>query len=315
LGAVLGFLFGVVAFRKSDDTFWPHWDEPGNPGERLGHYPTDFTRNVLPVPCHSHNDYWRRIPLFEAVHAGCTSVEADVWLLGDDLFVGHEESALTSNRTFRALYLDPLEQILDRVNPTTTSGKRSDHGVFDEDSNQTLVLLVDFKTDGVPTFPFVWEQLDRLRQKGYLSHFDGKSFVERQITVVGTGNTPFDLVIANSTYRDIFFDAPLQQFSFNAPTATAERYNSTNSYFASTSLNQSIGFPWTGKYSKKQVEKIRDQIKAAQRAGLKTRYWDFPGWPVSLRNYVWGLLVQQGIDYLNVDDIKSATHGTWGKWG
>ena len=35
----------------------------------------DITRNVVPLKCHSHNDYWRRVPLYQALHAGCTSVE------------------------------------------------------------------------------------------------------------------------------------------------------------------------------------------------------------------------------------------------
>lgn len=29
---------------------------------------------------HSHNDYWRDVPLFSALSHGVTSVEADVWL-------------------------------------------------------------------------------------------------------------------------------------------------------------------------------------------------------------------------------------------
>jgi hypothetical protein len=36
----------------------------------------------VPVGCHSHNDYWRRVPLYSALQAGCIGVEADVWLFG-----------------------------------------------------------------------------------------------------------------------------------------------------------------------------------------------------------------------------------------
>ncbi|RSL93280.1 hypothetical protein CEP52_013353 [Fusarium oligoseptatum] len=39
-----------------------------------------FLRHVRPVPIHSHNDYDRRLPLFEALGSGCISVEADVHL-------------------------------------------------------------------------------------------------------------------------------------------------------------------------------------------------------------------------------------------
>ncbi|KAI9859060.1 MAG: Altered inheritance of mitochondria protein 6, partial [Pleopsidium flavum] len=31
------------------------------------------------------------------------------------------------------------------------------------------------------------------------------------VTVVGIGNTPFDLVVSNTIHRDVFFDAPLDE--------------------------------------------------------------------------------------------------------
>ncbi|KAL8947372.1 MAG: hypothetical protein Q9222_006338 [Ikaeria aurantiellina] len=57
--------------------------------QALTTWPTDFSRDITPIPCHSHNDYWRRVPLYDALAAGCTGVEADVWLddkLKDDLY-------------------------------------------------------------------------------------------------------------------------------------------------------------------------------------------------------------------------------------
>jgi hypothetical protein len=46
-------------------------------------------------------------------------VEADVWEFDGELFVGHDASALTRNRTFKNLYVDPLARILKRQNPIT----------------------------------------------------------------------------------------------------------------------------------------------------------------------------------------------------
>ena len=314
LCSILGIMTGKLAIRK-DDRFWLDWDQNGNPGEALGHYPTDFTRGVIPVPCHSHNDYWRRIPLFEAIRYGCTSVEADVALFGEELFVGHDLSSLTHNRTFRSLYVDPLVEILDNQNPKTEFGNVSKLGVFDTNPAQTLVLLVDLKTQANTTFWAVQSQISALRDKGYLSYYDGTSVISGAVTVVGTGNTPFDMIVANTTYRDIFFDAPIAEFSKKFPSPSSAMYNNTNSYYASGSMLEAVGFPWLARYTDSQVEKIRDQIQGAQLAGLKTRYWDFPGWPVGLRNYIWGLLFREGMDYLNVDDLKGVTQGTWGTWG
>jgi hypothetical protein len=96
-------------------------------------YPTDFTRDIVPVGflinitndvrmqkgIHSHNDYWRDVPLYTALSYGVISVEADVWLINGTLYIGHEVQALTANRTFNGLYIDPLLQILTNSNPVT----------------------------------------------------------------------------------------------------------------------------------------------------------------------------------------------------
>lgn len=74
------------------------------------------TQKTIPIPCHSHNDYWRDKPLFDAIHAGCTSVEAEIWLddSNEALQVGHSHRELSQNRTLRNMYIDPLLNLLDR---------------------------------------------------------------------------------------------------------------------------------------------------------------------------------------------------------
>lgn len=127
------------------------------------------------------------------------------------------------------------------------------------------------------------------------------------LTVVGTGNTPFDLVIANGTYRDVFFDAPLTSL---VPANSV--YNANNSYYASTSLSSSIGRigSWRG-LSAAQKSTIKGQVESARQAGLKSRYWDTPSWPVGWRNRVWENLMELGADVLNVDDLIGAARWDW----
>jgi len=115
------------------------------------------------------------------------------------------------------MYIEPLVDILkERNRPTALaavfpSETRSRlHDVFFQDPEQTFTLLIDFKTDGQTLFPVVMDALEPLRSRGWLSHWDGQSRVDRPVTLVGTGNTPFDIVVANTSYRDIFFDATLE---------------------------------------------------------------------------------------------------------
>lgn len=124
--ALLGLLHVLMVVLGRKSLFWdveeyeqflPDWGLPGHTGDGLAHYPTDATRDIQPIPCHSHNDYWRRVPLFDAIHAGCISVEADVWLFKDreDLYVGHDTASLSPERTFASLYISPVVELLDKM--------------------------------------------------------------------------------------------------------------------------------------------------------------------------------------------------------
>ncbi|KAJ5295585.1 hypothetical protein PENANT_c001G10802 [Penicillium antarcticum] len=316
-------------------------------------WPTDISRDITPVACHSHNDYWRRVPLYSALQAGCIGVEADVWLFDEELYVGHTTSSLTRERTLQSMYVNPLISILERQNPITEFHPSLDtpaHGVFDTDPDQSLIFLIDFKTAGPATYHAVVEQLAPLRERGYLTHFNGEEIIQGPITVVGTGNAPFNLINAGSSYRDIFFDAPLDKLvdipeDDSTPDSdsemetdseseseatlikrsndhgqgqsgmpnkiTANTFNATNSFYASVSFRASIGFPWPFHFTQKQMELIRTQVRIAHKHGLKVRYWALPSWPRSLRNHIWRVLALEGVDVLNVDDLVGATKGEW----
>jgi len=319
----LNFIFGLVPL---------FWNDPASSSldwtnSDITSHLLNITRDVKPIACHSHNDYWRRVPLYDALRWGCTGVEADVWLFDNELFVGHSTNALTQNRTFRTMYVDPLVRMLDMKNPQSSSSTHSKNGIFDTVPSQTLVLLVDFKNDGRDIFPHVSQHLEALREKRYLSYFDGKETHERAITVVATGNAPFDMITANTTYRDIFFDAPLASM-YESPSSSGlqtrggqgtvgtlptSHFDSTNSYYTSVDFRRAIGFVWWGTLSSKQLELVRGQIKGAHSRGLKARYWSTPKWPVGLRDRVWRVLVDEGVDYLNGDDLKSMTRMDWGR--
>ncbi|KAJ5975143.1 hypothetical protein N7481_008850 [Penicillium waksmanii] len=94
-----------------------HEDTPTNPRHRPSLFTNYFTHGVKPVPCHSHNDYWRRVPLYSALSAGCTSVEADIWLENDILRVGHTQHTILRGQTLNSLYLNPLLEMLKQHNP------------------------------------------------------------------------------------------------------------------------------------------------------------------------------------------------------
>ena len=348
-----------IIWPSDIDKTLQNWGKLGTGTEGLDWYPSDFLRDVIPIPCHSHNDYWRHVPLFSALRAGCTGVEADVWLFDDDLYVGHNTASLTRNRTFTALYVNPLVKILEHQNPTTEFYNGTTHGVFDTDSERTLSLLIDIKTSGTDTWQKVMEQLQPLRERGWLSYVENGIVHSGPVTVVGTGNTRFDLLTKNQTYRDAFFDAPLDtmwEAPLTRPTLptyaqtdddmldedvkndedavreklptpssgtmtnvgqglsgvlSTDEFNEQNSYYASVAFSRAVGHMWRGRLSPRQMRIIRGQIRGAHRRGLKVRYWDLPSWPLGLRNHVWDVLVKEGVDMLNVDDLRGVSKQVW----
>ncbi|KAJ7110123.1 hypothetical protein C8R44DRAFT_935479 [Mycena epipterygia] len=273
-------------------------------------YPTDasfgFTQNIVPKAIHSHNDYWRDVPLLTALSFGVASVEADVWLVGETLYIGHEMAALTPARTFDSLYVQPLLSIIAGQNPQTqfTVNQTSINGVFDTSSATPLQLLVDMKTDGPSTLPFVLSALQPLRERGYLTTcVSNGTCTTGAITVVGTGNTPLDGIQALSP-RDVFFDAPLTgKFPSNTLNAT---FDVALSPLASTDYEVAIGWSGIGNISDAQLATVQKLVADAHGLNIRARFWDTPGYPIFARNNVWKTLIDNGADWLNADDLEAA---------
>jgi hypothetical protein len=280
------------------------------------------------VPVHSHNDYTRLIPLFEALASGCISVEADIHLTGGDLLVGHSSKGLQKKNNLRTMYLDPLQRMLEEQNRNVSVQDGSWHGIFNRDTQQTVILLIDQKTSGQETFTELHSQLQPLRELDYLTYWNGTEKVIRPLTIVATGRAPFDSITAlEETYRDIFFDAHLEalpstldDFTTNPP---RYRYNQSNSHYASTQFRNAVVFRPLDrdKYPQQLLSTPRGndlaatQTEQAAARGLLTRYWDAPTSPPNLRDSVWRWLVDANVGVINMDDmgvVRDRTSG-WGR--
>ncbi|KAF5521956.1 Altered inheritance of mitochondria protein 6-like protein [Colletotrichum aenigma] len=325
---IIGILFYCLILRPPRETSLQSFQEIFfKAPEDSGYGPKDYvstwlnnaTFHATPAHCHSHNDYWRPVPLFSALSVGCIGIEADVWLKDGDLLVGHDTPSLSPTRTLKSLYLDPLEEILDAQNRKVTERNATKRGVFSLQDDAQIILLIDVKTDAKETWPVVLRQLEPLREKQYLTSHnssassDAKTHLAAPLIVVGTGNLDMATLVANHTdatttyheYHDTFLDAPLNDL----PT-TKTNYNTTNSVYASASFKQAIGSVRLG-FSRTQREKLRSQVQAAKSLGLQPRYWDIPDWPLKYRDYIWTELRAEGVEILSVDNVKHVTGGVW----
>lgn len=225
------------------------------------------------------------------------------------------------------MYLKPLQRMLERQNDRLTGSDGTWHGIFNKDPQQTVVLLVDHKTSGPETFAELYKQLKPFRDLGYLTFWDGTEKIMRQLTIVATGNAPFEAVTAlPETHRDIFWDAHLERLPSRDDDFTTEpptfKYNTSNSHYASTQFRNAILYkvpdesrPPPSTPQEKDI--FATHVEQATARGLLARYWDTPSGPPNLKDIVWRVLVDAKVGLINMDDmgeVRDRTHG-WGRFG
>lgn len=111
------------------------------------------------------------------------------------------------------------------------------------------------------------------------------------------GNTPLDQ-LTNVTSRDVFFDGPLGAL-------TAE-FTPSLSPVASGDFAALVGWDGRTPANDLTIKIIAGQIQRAHDAGVKTRYWNTPLYPIYARDAVWQAVMGQGSDLLNADDLEAA---------
>lgn len=244
----------------------------------FAHTIENLTRDTEIKPLHSHNDYWRKQPLFDALSYGCQSVEGDIWYFpekyevertvtettrdgeahntvatgvfeNNEIYVGHNQVYLDPSLTLPKLYLDPLYRFLEYSNPEfiykdknpITEDFVSKHGVFYNSPETPLYFWLDFKTDPHETYLALKPLLQRFIDKGYLAYYDTTTdrFVPGPLIITITGNAPVD-EIEKETKRYVFVDAPLVTFKRGTPHDELARYSKL-SVIASASMEELLG--------------------------------------------------------------------------
>ena len=267
------------------------------------------TSGITPVPCHSHNDYFRDHPLTDALSYGCISVEGDVWVQdknAHDLYIGHEKSDLKDAFTLKNLYLEPLRQRLESMNaghlPTANPSSQW-KGVFREKPTQTLTLLIDFKTESSSTWRVFMKTVEPLRQGGWLSSWDDKSQKMQMgaITLVVSGNAALHDVESNKK-RDVFLDCPLTEIAPATDDIYSNKfkYGQKNCFYASADYT-SLSAANNPILDTNEAQKLKQQVADAERRGLRVRYWNTPKDDSSM----WSELWKYGVRTINTDHLAT----------
>lgn len=223
-----------------------------------------------PVLIHSHNDYVRRVPFYEAYSQGLSSIEADVFLHDGALLVGHDEEDLSPSMTFEGLYVEPLVTLYAR------NGGRAWR-----DSDAHLQLMVELKSATEPTLRAVVDLLGRWPEV-----FD-PAVNPHAVRVTITGRVP---------EAERFADYPAW-VSFDGAW-DADYTPAQLERIALISTDFSAWSTWNGKGTIKPGE-LRDLERIVERAhamGKPVRFW---GAPEGVTVYY--TFYDMGVDYINTD--------------
>ena len=225
-----------------------------------------------PMNAHAHNDYEHPIPFYTAYYRNFGSIEADVYERNGQLFVSHEEKDIDVERSLEKLYLIPLKTII-----------KKNGGTAYKNSTDTLQLLIDFKTIGVPTMKALVKILDRYPE------------ISKNATVqiVISGDQPLPALW--SQYPDyIHFDGKRNGIYTKAQLARIPLYSVDIKAFTQ----------WNGKgiIVKAEKDPLQHWIDSVHLIGRKVRIWGVPD-----NVNTWKTQMNMGADFIGTDKIETFT--------
>lgn len=237
------------------------------------------SRQVVPLPqAHSHNDYRHSRPLHDALDHGFCSIEADVFLINNLLYIGHERHELIKENNLEALYLKPL---MERC-------QQNDGYVY---PNKTPVILwIDFKTKAETTYAALEKLLDNYAD--ILTTFENSTIHPKAVTVILTGSCPGFETFQNSQMKRY---ATLSG-GFNHLNAD---FGQDVQYAICENWNKICSWRGEGDISSDQLERLREIVDKSHQLGRKVRFWNVPP-----KESVWQVLVDLNVDFINTDDLE-----------
>lgn len=229
---------------------------------------------------HAHNDYRHDPPLLKALAHGFTSVEADVFLVGEKLCVAHDAHEIKPDRTLRSLYLDPLR----------ARSKKHRGRIYPD--NSRFLLLIDLKSAAEPTYKRLHETLADYRD--LVTSFGPQGRRDKAVLVVVSGNRPLELMRAQKL-RYAGYDGRLADLNTPLP---AELMPLISDHWGQN-------FTWGGEGPMPQEErqKLHHIVRTAHDKGRLVRFWATPDQRSPARRAIWSQLLTADVDLINTDDL------------
>ena len=240
------------------------------------------TKNEINViPGHAHNDYEHKRPLHDALDYRFRSFEADVFSVGDSLFVSHDYEDITPGKTLRSLYLEPLRKRV-RENNGSVYG-----------NGEEVILLIDIKDNGIRTYKLLHAILEDYKEM--LSWFEAGEKRTGAILVIISGNRPFEFMKSQQV-RYAGFDGRIENLDSGIPPGLMPM----------VSDNWKNHFTWdgTGEMPLEERDRLRDFAVKAKDEGYILRWWGTPDDTPGQEMKVWQALNDAGVGLTGTDNLK-----------
>lgn len=226
---------------------------------------------------HAHNDYKHKHPLSDALQNKFNSIEADIFLINNQLIVSHTRPFLNKKKTLESLYLKPL---LDSC--------LKNNGTVYKNCDESIILLIDIKTDANETYKELKKDLEKYNS--ILSKYENGNIKFNAVTIILTGNKPFD-ELQKETIRYAFIDQSLLSLD--------KSFESTLCLMASTKYSNLLSWNGKGEIPKEEKEKLTTLVNQAHKEDKVVRLWASPE-----NKKVWAELLNCGVDLINTDKLE-----------
>jgi len=238
---------------------------------------------------HSHNDYLRNTPLWDALSLGFISIEVDIHLVEGALLVGHDEEDLDATKTLQSLYLDPLRDHVRGHNGWVYPGENPL-----APSEHSLDLLIDIKSDARSTYEALRGVLAQYSEM--LTTYSETQVQTRAISVIVSGNRPRGVMMAEGV-RMVSYDGRIEDLAGRVPA----------NFISLISDNWEDHFSWRGlgSLSDQESRRLAQTLETAHRSGYRLRFWNIPAPDHRPIEEVWSRLLDAGVDLLSVDNVEA----------
>ena len=234
---------------------------------------------TTPVPkTHAHNDYLHTAPLFDALSQGFISVEADILLKDNRLYVGHNREDLDQKPLMGLdeYYLEPLFKRF-----------REYDGNIYPDYEDLFYLWIDIKYEGETVCKILRDQIEPYLSMIYSPFQNPKG----KVMLIISGDRPYD---------DLLNDVEGYLQIDGRPNDLDSNYASNRMPVISQNVRSVCQVNSAGYLDEEDFQTLKELVVECHEQAKMIRFWATPD-----NQKMWSQLLEADVDLINTDSLET----------